>query len=99
MAAPADQADQLNTGSQNLVFTRILGHEDIEHSETWKDAGGCWICERCSKVRIEWQPEDEIIMRDNIERLDQLKKHVAGCLQVEGKMDKVKKTNEIQDNK
>ena len=52
--------------SQELIFTRILGHEDIEHGEIWKDSCGCWICDNWAKIRIEWAPNDEIVLKDNI---------------------------------
>lgn len=55
--------------SQDLVFTRILGHEDIEHAETWKDAKDCWICNKWAKIRIEYCPEDEIIMKESLDKL------------------------------
>ena len=41
----------------NVVFTRILGNDDIEDSETWRDCTQCWICEKWNKNKIEFKQE------------------------------------------
>ena len=47
-----------------IIFTRIIGHDDIEHGEAWKDATSCWVCEKWSKARVEWKDTDEYIKID-----------------------------------
>ena len=33
------------TGYMNeIVFSRVLGHEDIEQGNYWLDATQCWVC-------------------------------------------------------
>ena len=41
------------TGYMNeTIFTRILGHEDIEEGSYWTDTTQCWICHKWNKVTL-----------------------------------------------
>lgn len=32
-----------------VVFTRVLGADDIEDGQIWRDTNQCWICEKWRK--------------------------------------------------
>ena len=41
------------TGYMNeTIFTRILGHDDIEEGSYWTDTTQCWICHKWNKVTL-----------------------------------------------
>ena len=43
------------TGYMNeIIFTRILGHEDIEQGAFWTDGTQCWICQKWNKATISY---------------------------------------------
>ena len=43
------------TGYMNkIIFTRVLGHEEIENGPIWRDSTSCWVCERWPKQRFEF---------------------------------------------
>jgi hypothetical protein len=57
----------------HVIFTRILGHEDIEQSGFWIDSSHCWLCDEFAKMTVTFNPiEDRAIMSRNIDRLEQL---------------------------
>lgn len=35
---------------QEIIFTRILGHEEIEEGTYWVDTVQCWVCQKWDKV-------------------------------------------------
>ena len=37
-----------------VVFSRIIGHEEIEDAEVWKDSSYCWVCEKWNKHTIDF---------------------------------------------
>ena len=43
---------------EKIIFTRVLGMDEIEDGEIWKDTSQCWVCEKWAKQRIEHQPEN-----------------------------------------
>ena len=48
------------TGYMNeVIFTRILGNEEIYQGHQWKDCSQCYVCEKWDKVNIQHSPEDE----------------------------------------
>ena len=63
-----------------VVFTRILGNDDIEGSETWRDCTQCWVCEKWSKSRIDFKTEYVGFMRQKIDRLHELHDVLERCL-------------------
>ena len=45
------------TGYMNeAIFTRILGHDDIEEGSYWTDCTQCWICHKWDKVSLAYNP-------------------------------------------
>lgn len=55
-----------------MIFTRILGQEDIEDGEVWRDCNQCWICQKWKKHQITFKQEDMHNMKQNIQRLYEL---------------------------
>lgn len=37
---------------QDLVFERVLGHEQVENQEEWRETSQCWICERHNVFQV-----------------------------------------------
>ncbi len=35
-----------------MIFTRILGHEDVPGAADWVDSSECWICDKWAKETI-----------------------------------------------
>ena len=61
------------TGYMNdVIFSRILGNEDILNSQGWKDTSQCYICEKWDKIKIEYHDNDNQLMKQNTEKLDDL---------------------------
>jgi len=41
------------TGYMNdVIFSRILGNEDIYKGAEWRDSSQCWICERWARLAV-----------------------------------------------
>jgi hypothetical protein len=51
------------TGYMNeIIFTRVLGNEDILYGNIWKDSSQCWICEKWDKTKICYHDNDRKLM-------------------------------------
>jgi len=49
------------TGYMNeIIFSRILGHDEIEEGTFWVDTTQCWVCQKWDKVTIEYNEKDDI---------------------------------------
>ena len=35
---------------QEIIFTRVLGHDDIQQGQYWVDTVQCWVCQKWDKV-------------------------------------------------
>ena len=57
---------------EKIIFTRVLGSDEIEHADVWKDGSQCWVCEKWSKQRIEHEPQDREFLKQNIKKLNEL---------------------------
>lgn len=45
------------TGYMNqVIFTRILGHDEIEQGSFWTDCNQCWVCSRWNKLQVSYHP-------------------------------------------
>ena len=70
--------DQLSenpmTGYMNeIVFTRVIGHDDIEQGEYWTDSSQCWVWSRWNKIQIAYNPEDDRrIFHQKVEQIKSL---------------------------
>jgi hypothetical protein len=59
------------TGYMNeVIFTRILGNDDVYHGSFWKDCSQCYICENWDKVSITHDPEDEKKLKEYTMKLE-----------------------------
>jgi phosphoribosylaminoimidazole-succinocarboxamide synthase len=69
---------------QNIIFTRIIGHDDIEQSGYWIDSSNCWLCEEYAKMTVTFNPlEDRAVMSRNIDRLEALSYKINQYVQKE----------------
>lgn len=55
-----------------VIFSRVLGTNDIQNAEVWIDSNQCYICDRWCKTRIEYKENDENVMKQNINRVLEL---------------------------
>lgn len=55
-----------------FIYSRVLNTE-IREGEQWKETAQCWICNKWQKVSICYQREDEQIMKENLNKLTQLR--------------------------
>lgn len=63
-------ADNPMEGYMNeVIFSRMIGHNEILIGEQWKDCSQCWICEKWSKEIIVFNYKDEKIMEQGIQNL------------------------------
>ena len=52
------------TGYMNeIIFSRILGHDDISQGWQWKDCSECWICQKWDKTKIHYHDTDRRLMQ------------------------------------
>jgi hypothetical protein len=80
------------TGYMNeIIFTRILGNDDILEATTWKDCSQCYMCEKHKKIEIKYQETDSKIMKQSVLKLEGLQKVMMEyiMLQQEQAMQKV----------
>lgn len=42
-----------------IVFSRVLGHDEIEQGTYWCDSMQCWICHKWNKVEIKYHLKDD----------------------------------------
>ena len=48
------------TGYMNeIIFTRVLGVDDIYQGGLWKDTSQCWVCEKWDKTKIKYSDNDK----------------------------------------
>ena len=63
-----------------VIFTRVLGCDNVEHGSVWKDTSQCWICEKWSQQRIEFHEDDINMLKQGINKLGELDEVVQKCL-------------------
>lgn len=58
---------------QEIIFTRVLGHEDIQEGTFWVDTVQCWVCQKWDKVtfKVDDLP-DKQIFQQQVEKLEDL---------------------------
>jgi hypothetical protein len=55
------------TGYMNeMIFTRVLGREDIEQGGYWIDQTQCWVCQRWTAAKITYHPDDKAVFVQKI---------------------------------
>jgi hypothetical protein len=55
-----------------VVFSRYLGHDDIEGGETWRDTPQCYCCEQWSKTKLPFRRDYVNNMKQDMQRLADL---------------------------
>ena len=61
------------TGYMNeIIFTRVLGHAEIEEGAYWQDSTQCWLCQKWSKALITYHKDED--RKFFAQKLDQLEK-------------------------
>lgn len=72
------------TGYMNeIIFTRVLGHDDIAYGNVWKDSSQCWICEKWDKTKITYHDNDRKVMQQNIDKLAELDQVIKECVTIQ----------------
>ena len=56
------------TGYMNdIVLSRVLGHDEIEGSGYWIDSTQCWVCSKWNKAVISYhQAEDKMLFQKKL---------------------------------
>ena len=84
------------TGYMNeIVFSRMLGNDDIEQGQYWTDTTQCWVCQRWDKVRITVEPDDKGVFHQKISQVAKLTETIQNC--VDYIMNKAKQEAEEQE--
>ena len=48
------------TGYMNeIIFSRVLGHDEIEEGTFWVDTVQCWVCHKWNKVVFQYDENDK----------------------------------------
>lgn len=48
------------TGYMNeIIFSRVLGHDEIEEGTYWIDASQCWVCRKHNKATLAYHMKDD----------------------------------------
>ena len=70
------------TGYMNeIIFSRVLGHDEMEHAHYWVDGTQCWMCLKWNKVFISWNPEeDKMLFNQKIQKLETLQEIVRSII-------------------
>ena len=62
------------TGYMNeIIFSRVLGQEEIEEGSFWVDTTKCWVCHKWNKVTLAYHlKNDEEIFTQKVSQIDNL---------------------------
>lgn len=48
------------TGYMNeIIFSRVLGNDEIEEGEFWMDTTQCWVCHKWNKVTLAYHKQND----------------------------------------
>ena len=66
------------TGYMNdIVLSRVLGHDEIEGSGYWIDSTQCWVCSKWNKAVISYhQAEDKMLFQKKALRVEELHRKI-----------------------
>ena len=60
---------------QEMIFSRILGHDEIEEGAYWIDSTDCWVCGKWNKTKIEFDlTKDDKLFATSVGKLRSLNK-------------------------
>ena len=70
------------TGYMNeIVWSRILGHNDIEQGSYWIDGTQCWICSKWNKVLITYDfYGDKKAFTQKVQKIEDLQSTIHRCV-------------------
>ena len=70
------------TGYMNeIIFSRILGHEDIEQGAYWVDGTQCWLCQKWAKATIQWNlQDDKMIFAQKVQKLETFHQNILSTV-------------------
>lgn len=67
---------------QEMIFSRILGHDEIEEGAYWIDSTDCWVCGKWNKTKIEYDlQKDEKIFQSSVGKIRTLNKVIDSKVQ------------------
>lgn len=46
---------------EELIFTRVTGHPNIQDNNVWYDTNECWVCSRHNKLSVSVSMVDKVI--------------------------------------
>jgi len=50
----------MNGFLKEVIFTRYIGHHEVDSHEVWRDCSQCWICEHWAKATVQYYDPDVI---------------------------------------
>jgi len=70
------------TGYMNeIIFSRVLGHDEIEEGTFWVDTTQCWICHKWNKVTLAYHlVNDKEIFTQKVSQIDDLQLTISKCV-------------------
>ena len=70
------------TGYMNeIIFSRVLGHEEIEEGAFWVDTTQCWVCHKWNKLTLAYHlNDDREIFFQKVTQIDRLKLTIDRCV-------------------
>ena len=77
------------TGYMNeIIWTRVLGHNEIETGMFWSDGTQCWICSKWNKLMIQYDfYSDEKAFIQRIQQIENLHSAVDNCVRLKQEPD------------
>ena len=71
------------TGYMNeIIFSRVLGHDEIEEGDFWVDSTQCWVCRKHNKVTLAYHLNDDSqIFQQKVVQIDQLQQTIEHKVQ------------------
>ena len=64
-----------------VIFSRILGHDEIEQGQYWQDSTQCWVCQKWNKIVINYHlHDDKVVFRQKIHQIENLHLTISRCV-------------------
>ena len=66
------------TGYMNeIIFSRVFGHDEMEEGTYWTDTTQCWVCLKWNKVTLAYHmTNDKEIFTQKVQQIDNLQVHI-----------------------
>ena len=88
------------TGYMNeIIFSRVLGHDEIEEGTFWCDTVQCWVCGKWDKVVFKHDPDDREVFRQKIDKVKKFQDKIGVLVGrgMERERERLKKENALMD--